>query len=172
MQVQPAQAPKVSSSHVGAFLLIAIGALMLIANLSGGGNLAGGLVVLAIGAAFAAAYALSRKYGFLVPGGILSGLGAGVLIGELANASENDLGIYAVLGLGTGFLLVYAVDALVTGSARRFWPLIPGGVMMLVAGGLATNNQGFLNTLGTWSPIVLVLIGLWLLFMRGRAAKA
>jgi len=173
MQFQPTQTPRAANtSHLGAFLLIAIGALMLVANLAGGGNLAGGLVLLAIGAAFAMAYVLSRKYGFLVPAGILTGLGGGVLIGQVANASENDLGIYATLGLGIGFLLIYAVDAIVTGSFIRFWPVIPGGIMFLVGGGLATNNEGFLKTIGTWSPALLVLIGVWLLFVRRGAARS
>lgn len=171
MLVQPTQAPRVSSPHIGAILLIVIGSLMLIANLTGGGNLTGGLVVLAIGVAFAAAYVMTRKYGFLVPASILSGLGTGVLVSQLVNASENDTGAYAVLGLGVGFLLIYAIDALVTASSRRFWPLIPGGIMLLVAGGLVTNNQGFLNTLTTWWPVLLVLIGVLLLVVRGRAAK-
>src|ERR1051326_670374 len=173
LQPTPTQTPRAANApHLGAFLLIAIGTLMLVANLSGGGNLAGGLVVLAIGAAFAMAYVLSRKYGFLVPGGILTGLGGGVLIGQMANASDNDMGIYAVLGLGIGFLLIYAVDAIVTGSLVRFWPVIPGGIMFLVGGGLATNNEGFLKTVGVWSPLLLVVIGVWLLFVRRGTARS
>ncbi|HET7466418.1 MAG TPA: hypothetical protein VFL29_07110 [Candidatus Dormibacteraeota bacterium] len=171
MQVQPTHTPRVSTPYVGAFLLIAIGTLMLVANLAGAGNLGGGLVVLAIGVAFAAAYAVTRKYGFLVPAGILSGLGAGVFAGQLAGASDTDLGTYAVFGLAVGFLAIYAVDALVTATMVRFWPVIPGGIMFLVAGGLATNNEGFLKVLGLWSPMILVFIGIWLLFVQTRKTR-
>jgi hypothetical protein len=170
MQVQPVQpnrTPRVSTPHIGAFLLIAIGMLMLIGNIAGG-NIAGGLVVLAIGIAFGAAYVMSRKYGFLVPAGILTGLGAGILIGQWAGATDSDMGIYAVLGLGTGFLLIYAVDAFVTSKMLRFWPVIPAGIFYLAAGGLATSNEGFLKVLGLWSPLILVAIGVLLLFVRGR----
>lgn len=174
MQVQPVQpnrTPRIATPHIGAFLLIAIGMLMLIGNIAGG-NIAGGLVVLGIGIAFVAAYVVSRKYGFLVPAGILTGLGTGILIGQWAGASDSDMGIFAVLGLGSGFLLIYVVDAIVTSKMMRFWPVIPAGVLYLVAGGLATNNEGFLKVLGLWSPLVLVAIGVWLLFMRSRNKTA
>jgi hypothetical protein len=171
MQVQPNQAPRAATPLLGGLLLVAIGLIALIGNLTGA-QLAGGLVLIAIGVAFAIAYALTRKYGFLVPAGILGGLGGGVLIGQLASLSDNDLGMAAVLGLGTGFVLIYLLDAIVTRVFVRFWPLIPGAVMFLVAGGMATNNEGFLKTLGLWSPIVLVAIGLWLLVARSRPVKS
>ena len=173
MQLQPVQAPRLASphTHIGAFLLIAIGILALIGNLAGG-QFMGGLVVLAMGVAFAAAYVVSRKYGFLVPAGILGGLGGGVFIGQVAGATNNDLGIYAVLGSGTGFLLVYAVDAIVRGSLTRFWPVIPAAVMFLAAGGMVAGNEGFVKTLGQWSPIVLIVIGVWLLIVRARPARS
>ncbi len=174
MQVQPVQpnrTPRVTTPHVGAFLLIAIGMLMLIGNIAGG-NFVGGLVVLAIGIAFAAAYVMSRKYGFLIPAGILTGLGAGLVIGQWAGASDSDMGIFAVLGLGTGFLLIYAVDAIVTSNMMRFWPVIPAGILYLVGGGLVTNNEGFLKVVGLWSPLLLVAIGVWLLFVRSRNKTA
>jgi hypothetical protein len=106
-----------------------------------------------------------------VPAGILGGIGAGVLIGQWAGYSDSDVGTFAVLGLGAGFLLIYAIDAIVTGTFLRFWPLFPGAVMFLVAGGLASGNEGFPKTLGQWSPIVLVLIGIWLLVARSRTVK-
>lgn len=165
--VEPKRAGRMTTPHIGAFLLIAIGLLMLVGNLTGG-NLAGGLVVLAIGIAFAAAFVLAPRYGFLIPAGILIGLGGGIVIGQWAGASESDMAVYVVLGLGTGFLLIYAVDALVTSKLGRFWPVIPAGILYLVGGGLATNNEGFLKVLSVWSPLVLVAIGGWLLFIRAR----
>lgn len=168
MVVQPNPTRRAGTGHIGAFLLIAMGVLMLIGNLAGG-QLAGGLVVLGIGLAFAAAYAASRKYGFLVPAGIMSGLGGGILIGQLAGTSDNDLGVYALFGLGSGFLLIYAVDAVVSNTLVRFWPAIPAAVMFVVAGGLAANNETMLRTVGVWSPVVLIVIGIWLLYVRSRA---
>jgi hypothetical protein len=168
MQVQPRQTPRTSGSYVGALILIAIGVVALISNVSGT-DIASRLLLLVIGLGFLTTYALTRKYGFLVPGGILSGLGAGVLVESYAGPGSN--GMYAALGLALGFLLIYAVDLAVARGAARWWPLIPGGVMLLVVGTAATEQQGLIKQVGPWAPVILVAIGIWLLVTRGRTAK-
>ena len=170
MAVTPNQTPRIagtpgSGAYVGAAILIVIGSLTLLGNLYGN-QYTGEAIPLGIGLAFFVAYALTRKYGFLVPGGILTGVGGGLLVATLLGASDD--GAYVVLGGGLGFLTIYAFDAIVNRAANRWWPLIPGGIMLLVGGGLATQNEGVIKQIGTWSPLLLIVLGLWIVIASTR----
>jgi hypothetical protein len=101
--------------------------------------------------------------------GILTGLGSGILAAWLVGVS--DSGIYVVLAGGLGFLLIYAVDVLVTRVTARWWPVVPGAATLLISGGMATQNEGLIRDVGLWSPLVLIVIGVWILVARSRAAK-
>jgi hypothetical protein len=168
MQISPRQTSHPSGAYVGGAVLIVIGLLALVSNLSGINDI-GEAIPLGIGLAFIAAYAMTRHYGFLVPGGILTGIGSGILAAFVVGVTDN--GTYVVLGGGLGFLLIYAVDLLVTQVTLRWWPVIPGAAMLVIAGGMATQNQGLIRDMGLWSPLVLVVIGVWILVARSRAAK-
>lgn len=117
--------------------------------------------LLGIGAAFIVAFVHQRSYGYLVPGGILTGIGLGMLFERGLFFSVADP---MQLGIGLGFLLIYVLDSLVTRTAGGWWPLIPGGILTFV--GLAQNTdyiEWFFR--GGWS-LVLVAIGL-VLVVRG-----
>lgn len=136
---------------VGGLILVLAGVVALVAQFT---NLGPGAIVGAIGLAFLVAYAVTRQYGLLVPGGILTGLGAG-LIAEQLGAPGGSV----VLGLGGGFVLIWLVDVLASRShtENRWWPLIPGSV--LIAVGLVSvvpNFQAYLVYVG---PAVLIVIG-------------
>ena len=158
-----------SGAFVGGAILIAIGLVALTANL-GGGSYIFSSIPLAIGAAFLVAYALTRQYGFLVPGGILSGVGAGTLASSVVSAPEN--GVYAVLAIALGFILIFAVDVLVTRTTVRWWPLIPGGVMFLVGAAMARDSEGWIQQVQVWSPVVLIAIGLLIVIARLREPRS
>src|SRR3972149_3746454 len=92
---------------VAGMVLIVLGGLFLLEQRVGGGGGGGGAVggeavVALIGIAFLIAYALTRQYGFLVPGGILTGLGIGIIY---ENRLEGN-GAPVLLGLGVGFLAI------------------------------------------------------------------
>ena len=130
-------------------LLIGLGVLLFVAMQSGVGPEA---IPAVIGAVFLVAYAVTRSYGFLIPGGILTGLGTVV-----------------VLGLGTGFLLVAVVDQIVEGvHPARLWPLIPGGILALVG---ISELEGTTEVLRWW-PLLLVAAGVWLIVTRGRPPRS
>jgi len=164
----PSRQASGTGTYVAATILIAIGVMALVGNLAGS-SLVGEAVPLGIGLIFIVAYATRRQYGFLVPGGILTGLGAGILAGSMLGVL--DTGVPVVLGLSLGFLLIYLVDVILAGNRDRFWPLIPGGILLLVGGGLATQTTGVLQRLGLWSPVVLIVIGVWILIARARTAR-
>jgi hypothetical protein len=140
-------------------LLIAIGSALLLVMAT---DLGGEVFVLLIGAGFLGAYALTSAYGFLVPGGILTGLGTGILVESWGGPSEA-----VTLGLGTGFLAIAVIDRLrgSTGSGW-WWPLIPGSILTITAASTVTG----LRDLGSYLlPAALIVVGALLLVRRGEA---
>jgi hypothetical protein len=157
--------PKESRStrpYIVAALLIVIGCVALVANLTGAA-LTGVSIPLAIGIAFVVAYAMTRKYGFLVPAGVLTGFGTGLLVASLLDMADNAA--FVVIGGGIGFLLIYLVDIVVSGSALRWWPLIPGGILTAVGSSIAQQEEG-LKQVGMWWPVLLIALGVLLLLGR------
>ncbi len=145
-----------TSQRILGLLLIAIGAALLLVFTT---DVGGEVVVGFLGLGFLAAYAMTRTYGFLVPGGILTGLGAGLVI-------ESQVGPrgWAVFGLGCGFLVIAVIDRLVsTPGGVWWWPLIPGGILV-VAG--ASNLTGVPNLERYLVPAALIIIGVALLLRR------
>ncbi len=168
MQVSPSRTPRASGAYVGGAVLIVIGLVALFSNLTGIEK-AGDAIPLGIGLAFMVAYAMTRSYGFLVPGAILTGVGSGILAASLAGANDN--GVYVGIAGGLGFLLIYAIDILVSRVTQRWWPVIPGAAMLVITGETASRSGGLIGDIGLWSPLLLVVIGVWILIARGRSAK-
>jgi len=140
-----------------AVVLMAVGVILL------GGQLTGQWqwVVPGLGLAFLATYLVTREYGFLVPGCILLGLGAGLLahmrVPDPAEAANAGL---LLVPLGLGFVGIWVLDRLYT-RASNWWPLVPGGIIALVGlalwvGGAAVD---LLALVGTWWPVILIAGG-------------
>jgi hypothetical protein len=107
--------------QVAGVVLVAVGVALLVVNLTGVG---GESIVLLGGLAFLASHLATGTYGFLVPGGILTGVGAATL----SDAVPFEL------GLGAGFVLIVLFQ-LATGAPRDggwWWPLIPGGIFTAI----------------------------------------
>jgi len=141
-------------------ILIALGATLFAVQLL---HLDADVIVLVIGLVFTTAYAGTRRYGLLIPAGIITGLGAGILL-EDSGATREPV----VLGLGLGFLAIYVVDAL-TGGARapgRRWPLVPGAILTIVAGAGGAFGQDGARAIEQGWPILLIAAGAWLLLRR------
>jgi hypothetical protein len=142
--------------QVTGLLLIAVGLLWLVSHLTGAGAV---VIVPGAGVAFVIAYLATHWYGLLVPGGILTGLGAGLVV-----ATRGGPGEAVVLGLGLGFLAITVIDVLRT--ERRpawWWPLIPGGVLTVVGASQITIARD----LGAYlAPAALLVVGLVLLLRR------
>jgi hypothetical protein len=108
------------------------------------------VVLLLIGGAFLAAYFYNADYGFLVPGCILLGIGAGQL------ADDYDvLGHPTRLGLGCGFLAIYFIG-LIYERKNKWWPLIPGSILVILS---VPNLWWVLDYLRDYWPLILIIIG-------------
>lgn len=139
----------------GASLVIAGLGLFALEAFDEGGDAA---ILFVIGSVFIAAYFMWRLYGLLVAGCITFGVGLGI-IGERLIDTSGDV---TVIGIGIGFAMIYVIDRLTTSTAH-WWPLVPGGVLIII--GLAT----IAGSVGAYLwPALLILAGVGLLIGAGR----
>jgi hypothetical protein len=115
-----------------------------------------------IGGAFVAGYFYRKAYGLLIPGCILLGIGAG----NLATGSIRNFGDFDSIALGLGFIAIFVIAALYEGRTH-WWPLIPGGI--LVIQGLQAGSQAVRDLVAVGWPVILILVGLILLAGAFRA---
>jgi hypothetical protein len=156
-----------SGAYVGGVLLIVIGLAALAANL-GGDKYVYESIPLVIGIAFFVGYASTRRYGLLVPAGIFSGLGAGLLASSIVGATDQQVAPYLVDGIGLGLLSSFAIDLAVTRTAARWWPVVPGGMMVVIGSSASLTKSQVSDLLGVWVPVLLIVLGVSLLLTRPR----
>ena len=147
-------------SWVGGLVLITIGLAFLVGQLLPN---AGRFVPLLIGLSFLAVFLVTRNYGFLVPGGIVTGVGAGVVL-AVEDQGRVGGGLFLV-SLGIGFIGIYVVGALFRLHENHPWPLVPGGILATLGViTLAGTRYGDISRYA-W-PIVLIGLGA-LFVLRG-----
>ena len=137
------------------------------------------LVLLGLGASFIFAGLLTREAGWFIPGGILSGIGAGVALvdGPLArfipaSLLPGDEGGLFMLAFAGGWFLITVLTALFA-DETHWWPLIPGGIMLLIglAAGFGSVFGTALSLLGRAWPVALIAAGLYVLYQARRGEK-
>lgn len=132
-------------------VLVVVGVVLLAGRFSA--VVAAGGPALWLGLGFLTWWAFNGGYGLLVPAGVLSGLGLGLMLGEIG-----FYGNAVALGLGAGFLAIYALDALRRRRRSSWWSLVPGTV--LVAVGLLQHTTGWDTLGGLGWPLALIVVGL------------
>ena len=150
---------------VGGAILIAVGAALLLGQLVGE---TGQFVLFGIGLVLIVLFAVSRNPGALIGGGIVTGLGAGVLV---AASTDGDIAGAAVLfGLGFGFITVWLIGTLMRIDETSFWPLIPGAILVVV-GTVVLAGTEEARTLEVLWPVSLIALGVIVLLaaLRGRS---
>jgi hypothetical protein len=149
-------------------ILLVFGALMLIGNVTQWAFV-GELILPVLGLFFVLASVMARRPALMVPGGILTGLGCGVLVSQMlfvGTPGETQGGI-VVFGLALGFLMITPLCYAVA-HAAPWWPAIPGGILFVVGLALLIGGQALvaLDVLGLLWPVVLIVIGAMLLLRR------
>jgi len=127
--------------------------------------------VLLIGAAMLIWGSISRRTSWIIPGGVLSGIGLGILImnGPWKFPVQDQNGIF-LLCFALGWFTITLLTALFT--CVQWWALIPGGIMGLIGGGiLATHGSIHWMDLNLIYAILLILLGLSLLVYRSRPRR-
>lgn len=146
--------PERRGSLTGGLVLIALGLAFLAMQFFE--QIGGSVVLLSLGAAFLTAHLIYRVYGLLIPGCILLGLGTGLLVQETAIVPR--ISDPVVVGLGLGFVLIWVIDRVFTrrGPRGSWWPLIPGGILLLV---------GIAESLGNVADVFPFVLGAGLVIL-------
>lgn len=120
------------------------------------------LFVLLVGVFFIILYLITKVYGLLIPGGILTGLGLGLIYQDRSQA------LFFIF-LGLGFILIYILG-LIRGKSP-LWPIIPGGILL----GMGIYEEllyrevipyNFVKKISPYWPVILIIIGLYLIFKK------
>lgn len=106
-----------------------------------------------VGLMLVGGYFATRSYGALITGCILTGYG----IGAFGDDRWLVMREFSFIGLGIGFLLIYAIQMLVERNARR-WPLIPGTILILLGFNSWRRFWTFLFSPQGW-PVILMIVG-------------
>ncbi len=158
---------------IGGLILLIGGILALIGQFipdAWGGSF-GTFLLLGLGLVFMVAGILTREEGWFIPGGILTGLGAGVALVSSSWAARlpGEEGGWFLLVFAAGWALIPIMTALFC-DETHWWALIPGGIIGLV-GAAATFGGSFatgLEWLGKLWPVILILVGVSLLWKARR----
>jgi hypothetical protein len=132
----------------------------------------GAYVVLLIGMGLLAGGALSGSMGLIIPGGVLSGIGLGILANEgpwnVPAANPNGL---FLLSFAAGWFLITLTTALFT-ARTRWWPVVPGGIMVVLGAAELWKADAYLfeNCSGWIASLLLILAGVYLIarWSRGK----
>jgi hypothetical protein len=149
------QGPSSRSGLVGGLVLVGIGLFMLGAQVVPN---VGRLLPLGVGVALLAAGIVRRAYGLIIPGCIVSGVGAGVALGGWF--PEAPGGALVLLSLAGGFFAIWGVAALLGMPGNHWWPFVPGTAIGIT--GLAVLSASAVEDVLRLWPVALVVIGLLL----------
>jgi hypothetical protein len=112
------------------------------------------VVMTSLGGLLLAGYFYTARFGLLVSGCLLAGLGIGLLeTGELWHA-----GNFRWLVLGIAFVAIWALG-LLRERKSRWWPLVPGAILILLGFRALREARQFLFSRDGW-PILFVIVGL------------
>jgi hypothetical protein len=151
----------------GGVILILFGMATLLQRWFGIGN----YVVLLLGLGMLGWGSVSRRTGWIIPGGVLSGIGLGILAmeGPWRLPIENQNGLF-LLCFALGWFMITILTAIFT--CTQWWALIPGGIMALIGASiLVTHGALRWMDLNLVYAVILILVGLALLVFRGRTNK-
>lgn len=159
---------KKRSELLGGGILILLGLLFLLAQwLPDNLEL---FVPLTIGVLLLGWGIVARHAGPIIPGGILTGIGTGILLVERIFPNANDA--IFLLGFGAGWVLITVATALFT-DETHWWALIVAAIMLFI--GAAATWGGVLLTLLSWAgslwPLALILVGVYVIIRQIAAQK-
>jgi hypothetical protein len=154
---------------VGGVALILVGALLLLATLTNS-DWYSQLLLPVLGVIFLSWGMMASRPGPIIPGGILTGLGVGIVLSQqVFHFTGLDEGGLITLSLGMGFLLILPLSKWFT-PKWHWWPTIPGSILVVVGSALLIGNSALevLTVLGKIWPVGLIVAGVILLWQFWR----
>ncbi len=159
-QTQRAPQAARAGTWVAGLLLVAIGGFLLLDRFLPN---TGEYVVLAIGLILLIVSLATGEYGFLVPGGIVTGIGAGIPL-TAAYAGQLGGGLF-LIAMGAGFALIWVLTIILRLQERHPWPLVPAVILATIGAYVASQDTRYAisDTIGAAWPVILVVGGLLLM---------
>ena len=153
----------------GGIVLIGLGLFFLVGRLVNLDNWAL-LFLPALGAIFMIWGILAREGGLMIPGGIISGIGWGsyFIASSTLDTSLDDGGLFMVI-FGLGFMSI-TLFSLIFAHETHWWALIPGGIISGIGAAIMFGGVFLqaLEALGTYWPVILILVGIYVIFQASR----
>lgn len=110
-----------------------------------------------------------KKLGLIIPGSLIATMATGVYMGW--GNSQQPEGLQEsgtmLVWFALGWMLIVVLSRVVT-KRIVWWPLIPGGIMLMVGSGLyiGGNPGNTLDFLGNTGSIGLILFGIYLILLK------
>ena len=140
---------------ISGVVVVVVGVLLLVAQTM---DQVGQYIPLLVGGILLIAFFVTKQYGFLVPGAIITAVGVGTVL--VANDPTGTRGPLFLVALGIGFVSIWVLGQIVRVPENHWWPLVPGGILMTI-GVVALLGRQAQQYLDYW-PLVLVVIGVGL----------
>ena len=164
--------PRNQNAWIGGAALIAIGLLLFVGQFANSAQL-GLLFLPALGFIFIAWGIGVHRFGLMIPGGILSGLGLGAFMAaSLGTLPVETRGASVLLSLAAGFAISTPLSLFFSPRAQ-WWALIVAGFLALAGGALLIGGAAVdaLQLAGYLWPLVLIALGTCLIFWRNRSQE-
>ena len=139
-------------AYVGGIVLVVIGVALLIVQLAPDLSR---YVVTVIGVGLLALFAITRSYGALIGGSIVTGVGLGIVLAATYTGNQAAAGF--LLSLAGGFFFIWLASYLFRLTERHPWPLIPAAILGSIGAVLAIGGNAA-NLLTYW-PVILIALG-------------
>ncbi len=156
-----------SHRAVAGIILIVFGAASLLQHWLKIGN----YITLLLGIGMLVWGSVSRRTGWIIPGGVLTGIGLGIMAmeGRWLFPHFDQNGVFLIC-FAFGWFLITLLSGLFT--CTQWWALIPGGIMTVIGGSiLAANGAVRWEDLNLIYAVILMSVGLILLAYGGRSKK-
>jgi hypothetical protein len=110
-----------------------------------------------------------RKIGLVIPGALIGTMGMGVYTAwnELQKPEALQSTGIMLVWFALGWILVTVFNRIIH-KKFTWWPLIPGGVMLMVGAGLylGGNPENAVGFFGNTGSVALILLGIYLILMK------
>lgn len=149
-----------NKSVVSGLGLVALGIVFLVSQYI---EIDGRFFVSLLGLGFIVWSVIGRSSGLLIPGGILSGIGLGIVLTEssfAASLNGDGGGALFMLAFAAGWFSIPVLAKLFFND-YQLWPVIPGGIMALIGIGILTDGilLDVIGSVGQFWPVILIVIG-------------
>lgn len=161
------QSSERTNRMTGGVILVAIGILTLLGQTIKNEWL-GPIVLLGIGITFLAAGLYTRGVGWIIPGGIVSGVGVGtLLVLSFPSLTPETRGAMMLLAMGAGFGIIAPLSAML-GCRMQWWSLIVASAFAVIGGALWIGGAALdaLQLANYVWPLALIAIGASIIVRR------